>query len=879
MTESTNVFGINTTGKDVKYKNRNRERDDDPVVGSLMNEVFMSEEKKLVKLEESKNPFKLTDDYVIEFGNYLKKSGYSNCFKDLKELLETQNKSNKKNKDKAKKEKKISKKDQMKLDLKKEKSLEDMNKFFENLIIEKNHYPLKKNRLHESFLNIIYWMSYLLKNKKDDKISIEIYYDCAISLYRSLKDCSFMISKNVIDIIHEKLKDLNKTIKKRINNHIYHLFENYYYLIHNSFWDKNKPNAISLYSEQKDVIDNIEQAIELDNPLLMFYWVPPANGKTLVSVIIAKKIAQISNRRQKIDPSFKRKSLLYICYNEIVRNSVESLCLTHGVDLKFWLATYRTETEKGFWFVRFRPDKACFPEPIKNKTKKLRQKDRDNERKRFSEDIREQMLQYLDETRFIKDRESHELQDEDIETASNLPEIIISDLDSAYHILKAFPDTFIPYFDEAFAASNQMVTAKILSVMPKQSVLVSATLASKEQIPNTIRHFKDKFEVDDEVEDNVVKYIYSSKQHINCQFISPDGNIISPHHHLDNADEIKGFMKVIKKNPLVQRGYSNLIVLEMYSKLKDVLNNELQLNTLFENYGSLTNEKIRNYGIQLLDFCMLNKEYFELIKKVKIEKIQDNSVENMFTKNAYVYQGDNTLHVSNPENYQMYVQDISHNLLDKSPKLKKLIQHYENGMETISRELEQCEKNSKLKELDKEYQLNEIRKRFSDVKFEYPSEFIMNSHSHLLKFNNTKKITHFQPKMFDPQVISEFDDISAKLFLSSIGVYNQTSLTPFEMQTFLHYKDEFKFICSDPSIIYGTNINLTMIDIHENMSSISSKNTLYQLIGRAGRKGKSSSANVIFRNWELFHTVVSEDDTNLEAQNIENNLIQLLTIN
>jgi len=84
------------------------------------------------------------------------------------------------------------------------------------------------------------------------------------------------------------------------------------------------------------------------------------------------------------------------------------------------------------------------------------------------------------------------------------------------------------------------------------------------------------------------------------------------------------------------------------------------------------------------------------------------------------------------------------------------------------------------------------------------------------------------------------------------------------------------FICSDPSIIYGTNINLTMIDVHENMSSISSKNTLYQLIGRAGRKGKSSSANVIFRNWDLFHTIVNDDDTNVEAQNIENNLMLIL---
>ena len=873
MTEPKNVFGINTTGKDVKYKNKNRERDDDPVVGSLMNEVFISEEKKLLKLEESKNPFTLSDDYIIEFGIFLKKSGFSNCFKELNDIIEKQDKINKK--DKKIKEKKLNKKEQMKNVLYEERIKENMNNFFESLIIER-HYPLKKNILHESFLSILYWMSYLFKNKKDDKISIEVYYDCAISLYRSLKDCSFMLSTHVTEIMNDKLKELNKLIKKRISESTYDLFENYYYLIHNSFWDKNKPNAISLYSEQKEVIDNIEEAIELNNPLLMFYWVPPANGKTLVSVVIAKKIAQISNRRQKIDPNFKRKSLLYICYNEIVRNSVESLCLTHGVDLKFWLATYRTETEKGFWFVRFRPDKSCFPDPIKNKTKKLRMKDRENERKRFSEDPREQMLQYLDETRFIKDRERYELEDHDIETAPNLPEMIISDLDSAYHILKAFPDTFIPYFDEAFAASGEMITAKILSVLPKQSVLVSATLATKEQIPKTIGHFKKKFDVEEHDENSVIKYIYSSKQHINCQFISPDGDIISPHHHLENHEQIERFIQVIEKNPLLQRGYSNLIVLEMYSKLKEVLPDELQLNILFEHHGSLTNEKIRNYGIDLLKFCIGNKKYFEHIKEIKIHKIKDNYIDNMFTKNAYIYQGDNTLHVSNPENYQMYVQDLSHNLLDESPKLKKLIQHYENSMEAINKELEQCEKNSKQKELDKEYQLNEIRKKFSDVKFEYPSEFIMNSHSHLLKFNSSKQITHYQPKMFDPRVITEFDDISAKLFLSSIGVYNQTSLTPFEMQTFLHYKDEFKFICSDPSIIYGTNINLTMIDIHENMSNISSKNTLYQLIGRAGRKGKSSSANVIFRNWDLFHTIVSEDDTNIEAQNIENNFSKII---
>ena len=116
----------------------------------------------------------------------------------------------------------------------------------------------------------------------------------------------------------------------------------------------------------------------------------------------------------------------------------------------------------------------------------------------------------------------------------------------------------------------------------------------------------------------------------------------------------------------------------------------------------------------------------------------------------------------------------------------------------------------------------------------------------------------------------------AKLYLSSIGIYNHTELSKYELEVFLKDKDIFKFIVSDPSITYGTNINLTMVDIHENLVPISTRNTLYQLIGRSGRKGKSSSANIIFRSWDLFNIIVSNDDINDEAENIENNLIEIL---
>ena len=47
-------------------------------------------------------------------------------------------------------------------------------------------------------------------------------------------------------------------------------------------------------------------------------------------------------------------------------------------------------------------------------------------------------------------------------------------------------------------------------------------------------------------------------------------------------------------------------------------------------------------------------------------------------------------------------------------------------------------------------------------------------------------------------------------------------------------------------------------------------------MGRGGRFGKSSSAVVNFRSWELFNIVVDNNDINIEATNIENNLIEIL---
>jgi len=929
-----NNYGIKTSGDDLNWRNLNNNHEDDPVVSALVKDS----ENIFSETNINDNAIVLNNELISEFSNFLLDNKLGSYFEELVKTKTDETDKNKKNKSKSKKKQNINKKDLIKLNIDKEKNKKEIQKFLSSLKLE-NYYPLKKNKLHESFLSIIYWACFLIKNYKHDYITTEILCDCSISLFRAINDCKNIINDDIKDICMKILDKLENYLNKKNKNHVYELLSKYYYLITSSLWDDKKPNNIVLYEEQKIVIRKIIDSIKNDNPLLLFYWVPPANGKTLVSTIIAKTISNYYKELRKDKYEFydativnfdineydgpflikyddgtsdtikdvnmirptnaknlknkningyqpgmkiqaqkiiRPKILLYICYNDIVRNSVSTLCVTHNVDIKFWLATYRQDKyDNTKYLVDFRPYKNCFPDWRKKKSARLFKKDEINVTKRYSEDLRVQMYQYLDETRLIDVRENElNLSEEfherySLETCENLPEMIISDLDSAYELLKEFPDMFIPYFDEAFAASNQGITAKIMSVLPKTSVLVSATLARPDKIPTILSHFKSKHNGNDDS----IQYVQSNKQHINCEFISPDGDLISPYHNLENSSEIQEFLELIEKNPIIERGFSNLIVLSMFEKLKDDLPESD--NLLFVNHlGNITNANIRDYGKKLLKFCIDNDRYFDKIKKIKVPRISDNNMDNIFTKNAYIYHQKNTLHVSNPDKFLNYVKDITRNLLDESPNLKKIISIYKSQRENIEKEIKNIEKNVKadLKDTVK----SEAEEKLAKLKFKYPTEYIMNSGAHFKKFHSNKILSQPENILFNSEVINNFEDFMAKLYLSGIGVYNQSDLSSYELEVFLKYKDKFRFIISDPSIIYGTNINLTMIDIHESLAPISTRNTIYQLMGRGGRFGKSSSAVVNFRSWDLFNIVVANNDINEEATNIENNLIQLL---
>ena len=738
-------------------------------------------------------------------------------------------------------------------------------------------------------LNVVYWGLYVLKNKTHTKVDDKLLFDSSISLYRAIHCSNNIIDENIKKILLELLDKLENLTKSKIKNSTVVLIEKYFELISdNSFWDLHKPNSICLYNEQIEVITEITNAIKNKVPLMLFYWIPPANGKTLISSIIARIVSETNKRITEevrnnnrnglcninVD---KKKTVLYICYNDIVRNSVSKLCLTPGIDIKFWLATHRYDAQNECNIVDLRAYKNCYPDWRQKKSKFLNKLLDKNGKQKYSPNINEQWEAYLFETRHYSEIEKaklNELYDNiDSERAENMPEMVIADLDSAKKLLEELPDTFVVYFDEAFAAADKEVTADIMKNLPEISVFVSATLAEKEQVPNLINNFKSSHKINN---DDFLKYVKSDKQHISCDFISPNGKIITPHNFVETNEDLDNFLTLIDKTPLIQRGYSNIVVYNMYIKLKEYLPDELQLNNIFQYFGSLTNDKIREYGIDLLKYVKNNFDLFVHIKNMEIEKFDNIDKDKIFTENSHYFIDDNLLHVSNPENFNRHLLNITFKLLDKSPGLKNYLSKYEKSKKVIQSNIANSEKNSKKD--DQVDEITELKDSYDSVKFNYDTKYIVNSIKHNETYHGKNRINNYVKELFDIDVINNFDEDYAKLFLSRIGIYNQSAMKKLEMEIFLKYKDNFKFILSNPSITYGTNLNLTIVDIDDNMSLISTKNTLYQLIGRAGRKGKSRSASVIFRNWDIFMKIIDNDNSNIEAELIEANLAKISNV-
>ena len=873
MSQQTST-GAQSSGEDINwraiYNRRDGGRDEDPVITALVKESEDIYIKRTTNNSTSEN--KSLSVYTKNFNDFLEKSG----FKKFKFTLEENNQqndslNNKKDK-KVKKEKPLTSKEKLILNNIENKTKEAISAFISSLKII-NYMPFKNNKSIESFFSVVYWAIHLYENRRLN-IDSNYYFNCAISLYRAIDDSKSFLTSNMISESYDLLSKIESFIKVKegkstngeMTDLMYTFISNNSKLILESYWDKIKPKSICLYDEQKEVVDLVSN--NLDKKKLIFFEMPPANGKTILSAILAKIISN-QNREHVAN---KKKVLLYICYNTIVRNEVAKLCITHNVDVRFWLAVTKMDTQDLVIKTFLRPFMNCYPDWNQGhlKTKEMNKRYNESKWMKYSANVNEQFEFFMNETRRISSQNKGNLSD--YLDADNLPEMIISDLDSAYTLLKTFPDLFVTYFDEAFATSNLEITSKIMSVLG-HTVLVSATLAKPDEIPTVINDFQKRHNFQDKSFLHVIK---SAKQHISCTFIDENGVIFAPHDNCKNMESFKTFVKNLN-HPLIKRGYSPDVVLTMSKCIDNDLNStELKFGNKFDFLGKLTHESLRIYACNVLEHIVNedNENLFMKLKNIRIQKVQNMDVNTIFTTSAYNYQGSKTLHVATTSNFNLHVENLATPFLEGSPRVKDILTIYQNLYDNLENQIKNLEKNGNK---DSEYEKNEIMKELNNLKLNWPSQYIVNSNSHATRFNTSSQlVTSNNSTIVQKDDLEVLDETREKLLFSSIGVYQPDEFNDTEMEVFLKKKDIFQFIISTPAIVYGTNISLSIIDIDNSFIVDSTKNTLYQLIGRAGRRGKSDSAMVIFRNNEMIRMIIENNEQNIEAIQIEKNYMKIL---
>lgn len=153
-------------------------------------------------------------------------------------------------------------------------------------------------------------------------VSAKVALDCAMSLYRVVKDLRDIAPPSLLQDAEFIAEKLSKSLRSKCGEDLISVISlNYPEIISDTSYDSVKPMGISLYAEQKLVLQKIDASLQSGIPLLMGYKVPPSGGKTILSVAIASMLNQHYKNTKK---------LLYVCYNTLVRLAVSNACYQAG---------------------------------------------------------------------------------------------------------------------------------------------------------------------------------------------------------------------------------------------------------------------------------------------------------------------------------------------------------------------------------------------------------------------------------------------------------------------------------------------------------------------------------------------------------------------
>jgi hypothetical protein len=472
---------------------------------------------------------------------------------------------------------------------------------------------------------------------------------------------------------------------------------------------------------------------------------------------------------------------------------------------------------------------------------------------------------------------------------------------------------------------------QVLMNLPKWTIFSSATAPEIENLtPITNKAYEENYKI-------IIDKVYSPNIQIGIDVRTFDHNLVSPFKDCKNKEELKKIIDTVREIPFLGRMFNSNIALTLWKVCQDYdIKCFPNIPELFKNVTNMKADKIRLIVINMLELILELDD--SDIQKIASSKLIDYNVDQL-TKNdidfkklgtteAHTLDNLTLVATTNPYDFTLnnfgellsYLKD-NDNLTNFDKVYDKYITEVNIHKLSLKRleeaEVKDFEKifNRSIKELNKIGLIDTeliIKTKISDskkhrqssidemkriieivsqykVELDFPAYAQINTIEHENKFNETD-IKLYNSKLNREKLdlndipfhsMTVTDDILI-LLLCGVGIYSPSNpnLDPNYLSTVLNLasKGDLAYIIADNSISYGTNYPISRVIITDEFSKEHSMYTMFQLMGRAGRVGKSWKATAYVTD-ELSNKIsdfaIDPEKYNLEIKNI-NRMVQRL---
>jgi hypothetical protein len=413
-------------------------------------------------------------------------------------------------------------------------------------------------------------------------------------------------------------------------------------------------------------------------------------------------------------------------------------------------------------------------------------------------------------------------------------------------------EPFLAYIDE-FVSDDASIRlmAKISLHLPRQTVLLSAILPKFDKIPNIVTSFLDRHDATQ----GALCRVATADVNISCAVVDRDGYLRMPHHQAKTLEDLEQLHREILVNPRIRRAYPIKHVYHWSKSVEGILCKEnMTFSQRFPDIGLITTSRVIDYAIDIIAWLVQNPEHISDFQAYRPLIMPSPDAGKMFKEQAIHYDGKTLF---NTKEVMSMVETMVDGLFDKEVQWGDIVSETKKMELAMEKRLEKLQ-DAKMTRLEKERMVSELKE--TCTRSVLPSKYVLNSREHYEHFHPKNalgvppRVAIDLPNYFE----SAFDDQTNMMMASGIGVYCKTHMTEYQRNLVMGIYDKLLFLCSNKDIVFGTNLpGLTNVFIDESFASEQSISTLYQLMGRVGRMGRSYHATIILNSQEGVDKILS----------------------